>query len=144
MKNKHFLLLFLLISVFACTKNNSGKPTISIESATSVVPVDGTMEIKLKFTQSNGKLSGGTFIAIRQRLNIIPTPPSDQLADTIPGVIPEFPDKDKGEFVFSLPWNNLHEYDVRNDTIAFKFLAIDTENDSSDAVVTGPIAILIP
>ena len=142
MKNKYFLLLFLLISVLGCTKTNSGKPTITIESVTSVVPVDGILETKMKFTQSNGKLSGGTFIAIRQRLNIIPTPLLDQLADTISGGIPEFPDKDKGEFVFTLQYTDLHENDLRNDTLALKFIAIDTEGDSSDAVTTSPFTVL--
>jgi len=151
MKNKYFLLLFLLISVLACTKTDNGKPTLSVESVTSVVPVDGILEVKMKFTQSNGKLSGGTLVAVRQRLNIIPTPVIDLKADTLAGatstatpdgVIPNFPDKNKGEFVFTLDWSTLHEDDNRNDTLAIKFFAVDTQNDTSNIVITSPFTVL--
>ncbi|MBS1597850.1 MAG: hypothetical protein JST75_06475 [Bacteroidetes bacterium] len=142
MKNKYFVLLLLAIIMYACSKDNQSKPTLSVESVTSVVPLGGALEAKLKFTQKNGKLSGGVFFAVRKRLNIIPTPPNNMLADTIPGPIPTFPDKSKGEFVFTLQWADLHEDDDRNDTLALQFFAIDTQGDSSNFVTTPPFTVL--
>jgi len=142
MKNRYSVVFCLLALVVACSKDNQGKPSLSIESITSIVPAGGNMEAKIKFTQNNGKLSGGTFVAIRNRLNQTPLPPSEQPVDTITGPIPTFPDKNKGDMVFTLPWVFLHESDIENDTIVFKFAAIDTDNHSSDTVVSEKIVIL--
>ena len=103
MKNKFAAVCLLFILAIACSKDNASKPSVSIESITGIVPPNGSMEAKLKFTQKNGKLSGGTFVAIRNRLNQIPLPPTEQPADTIPGAIPAFPDKDKGEMILRFP-----------------------------------------
>lgn len=142
MKNKFATICCLSILAIACSKDNQSKPSLTIESITQIVPPNGQMEAKIKFTQKNGKLSGGTFVAIRNRLNQIALPPNEQPADTIPGVIPAFPDKDKGDMVFTLPWVVLHENDIENDTILFKFFVIDTDNVSSDTVVSDKIVIL--
>jgi len=142
MKSKYFLLSFLVIAAIACKKSNQGKPVISIESINSVIPVGGGLLAKLKFTQNNGKLAKGTFIAIRNRLNQLALPPGTSSADTVITPIPDFPDKIKGEFDYSLDYNYLHQSDVENDTILFKFAVIDTEGNKSDTISTNKIVVI--
>jgi hypothetical protein len=143
MKSKYFLVSFLLILVISCTKDSGGKPTTSIESITSIVPPQGTMVAKIKFTQNNGKLANGTFISIRNRLNQIQIPPATENIDTLVGPIPNFPDKNKGEFEFQLDWvTYLHQSDAENDTIQFKFAVVDTDGNKSDTI-TSPIIVIL-
>lgn len=106
------------------------------------IPVGGGLDAKLKFTQENGKLAKGTFVSIRNRLNIDQLPPGTVSADTIVGPIPDFPDKSKGEFEFTLDYNYLHQSDIENDTIQFKFAVIDSNGNSSDTITSGQIVVL--
>ncbi len=113
-------------------------------SVNSVIPVGGAMQAKINFTQSNGLLSQGIFIAIRTRLNQITLPPDNQGADTLVSQIPEFPDKNQGEFQYTLDYNYLHQSDQENDTINFKFAVIDRAGNKSDTISTGTIVVLKP
>jgi hypothetical protein len=140
MKTIYLLLFSMMIFIAACSKSNSGKPVISIESINSVIPLNGELDAKLKFTQSNGQLSNGTFTAIRNRLN--QQPAANPSADTIVSTIPTFPNESKGEFLFTLDYSYLHESDIENDTIQFKFAVTDNAGNTSDTVTTGQIVIL--
>jgi len=142
MKNRFLVLICVLFFVLSCTKDNNGKPTISIESVTTIVPLQGGFEAKLKFTQTNGKLSNGTFIAIRNRLNQIQAPPITDQPDTVLTPIPTFPDRNKGEFTYTSTWAELHQSDIENDTIVFKFAAMGTDSVSTDTVTSEKIVIL--
>jgi hypothetical protein len=142
MKITYLLGCLLLLSAIACNKSTQNKPEISLESITQVVPAGGEMEAKLKFTESSGKLGQGTFIAIRNRLNQQPLPIGEGSADTLVSPIPDFPDKTKGEFDFTLDYSYLHESDVENDTIMFKFAVIDRLGNKSDTISSGPVVIL--
>jgi|SRR6516165_2599674 len=142
------IILFVLVIVtlavmLACNKSDyQTKPTITVESINSPIPVGGIMQATLKFTQKDGKLGGGTFVAIRNRLNQDQLPGGTSSADTIVNVIPQFPDKNEGEFVFTLDYSYLHQSDTENDTILFKFAAIDRVGNSSDTISTGNIVVL--
>ena len=115
-----------------------------MQSVNSVIPVGGAMQAKINFTQSNGLLSKGLFIAIRTRLNQIPLPPDLEGADTLLSQIPEFPDKNQGEFQYTLDYNYLHQSDQENDTINFQFAVIDQGGNRSDTITTETIVVLKP
>ena len=150
MKSRKFLIPSLLIlTVIAlavgCGKSNSSvKPVISIKSLNSPVPPGGNLLVTLSFNDKASDLGQGVFVAIRQRLNQQPLPPGVQFADTVTGPIPQFPDRQKGEFQFNLDYNFLHETDHINDTITFKFAAIDRKGVSSDTITTQQIVIINP
>jgi hypothetical protein len=63
--------------------------------------------------------------------------------DTLHNMIPKFPEKVKGEFDVSFDWANyLHQSDIENDTIMFKFVAKDRGGHISDTISTEKIVIL--
>lgn len=146
MKIRYLVLPVLLVFLLSqCSKSdNGGKPTISMQSVNSVIPVGGAMQAKINFTQSNGLLSQGIFIAIRTRLNEIGLPPDLEGADTLISQIPEFPDKNQGEFQYTLDYNYLHQSDQENDTINFKFAVIDRAGNKSDTISSGTIVVIKP
>lgn len=57
-------------------------------------------------------------------------------------MIPEFPNKPKGEFEVKFEYKNLHQSDIENDTILFKFIAKDRGGHVSDTVTTPTIVVL--
>jgi hypothetical protein len=144
MKVSYFRIpVILSIVLISCGKNQyQTNPQISIESITGVVPVGGELDAKFKFTQKNSNLSQGVFTAIRQRLNVQPLPPGTAIADTTTFPIPNYPDKNQGEFELVLPYTYLNESNTENDTIMFKFVAADREGRVSDTIFTGNIVIL--
>ena len=146
MKIRYFVIAgSLVFALSQCSKSGSGdKPTISVESITQIVPVGGSMQATLKFSQSNGLLSQGIFIAIRTRLNQDSLPPTDVGVDTVVSQIPEFPDKNQGEFQYTLDYSYLHQSDTENDTINFKFAVIDRGGNKSDTVTSGNVVVLKP
>jgi hypothetical protein len=146
MKIRYFVIAASLgFALTQCSKSgNGGRPSISMGSITSVVPVGGSMQATIKFTQSNGLLSQGLFIAIRSRLNQDSLPPSDVGADTLKSQIPEFPDKNEGEFQYTLDYSYLHQSDAENDTINFKFAVIDRGGNKSDTISSGTVVVLKP
>jgi len=146
MKIRYFVIAgSLIFALSQCSKSGSGgRPTISMENITSVVPVGGQLQATLKFTQSNGLLSQGFFIAIRNRLNQDSLPPTDVGVDTVISQIPEFPDKNQGEFTYTLDYSYLHQSDTENDTINFKFAVIDRGGNKSDTISSGTVVVLKP
>jgi hypothetical protein len=135
----------LVFAMTQCSKSGSGgRPQISLKSVNSVIPVGGSMQADISFTQSNGQLSQGLFIAIRTRLNQIPLPPGTEGADTLLSQIPEFPDKNQGTFLYTLDYSYLHESDVENDTFNFKFAVVDRAGNKSDTISSGKVVVLKP
>jgi hypothetical protein len=149
MKPGQFLIPALLILsaialvIAGCSKSNSGsKPSISIKSINTTVEAGGSLVAILNFTSNAQDLSGGTFVAIRNRLNQRPLPPTTVSQDTLTNVIPQFPDQQKGEFDFSVDWATyLHQSDQENDTIVFKFAAVDRAGNSSDTITSPKIVV---
>jgi hypothetical protein len=146
MKISHSVLpIALLFLALACNKDQyQTKPQITIESINTIIPVGGGMQAMLKFTQKDGKLGQGTFIAIRNRLNIQGLPPGTSSTDTLVSPIPEFPDKNDGEFQFTLDYTYLHQSDTQNDTIIFKFAVVDRVGNKSDTIPSPQIVVISP
>ena len=138
------ILITMTVAILACSKSGNGsKPKISIESLNNPVQPDQSLTVNLKF--SNGsKLSKGTFLAIRTRLNQI-QPPNPISGDTISAQIPDFNGAEKGELEFFQPYQGyLHFIDHINDTLVLKFAVIDVNGNSSDTISSPKIIVINP
>jgi hypothetical protein len=146
MKPGQFLIpvLSLFLAIASCSKSNSNtKPTLSIKSINTTVPVNGTLDVVLNFQSKNSNLSEGTFVAIRNRLNQHGLTNGSASPDTVTGPIPQFPNQQKGQFEFNADWATyLHQSDTENDTIVFKFAAVDKAGNSSDTITSPKIIVI--
>jgi len=135
--------ILITVAISACSKSGNGsKPKISIESLNNPVQPDESLTVNIKFS-SGSKLSKGTFLAIRTRLNQI-QPPNPVSGDTVTFQIPEF-SADKGELEFIQPYQGyLHFIDHINDTLVIKFAVIDVNGKSSDTVSSPQIIVINP
>jgi hypothetical protein len=148
-KPDSFLIPALLVALIAttlvvvsCSKNNSGKPSIKLESINTTVQVNDSMRVTFKFT-GGGNISNANFWSIRNRINQLP-PTNPSGSDTIYFQLPSF-SGNSGEIYFSLPWNGyLNETATENDTFFFKFY-VQSLTDStviSDTVNSPQIVVL--
>ncbi len=138
------LLITLVYCVLSCSKSNGGKPSISIESITTTVDQNtANMVATLKFKSPGGKLSGGSFYSFRTRLNQDPPANPAGGSDTLANPIPSFPNQTQGELVYTLPYNGYLSYGgTENDTLVFKFWAVDAAGNTSDTVSSPKIIIV--
>ena len=145
MKLKVLITFIAVIVIIACNKGNyQSTPTLKIKSLNgNVVPPGATLTISLEYTDKEGDLSQDTLLSIRRRLNRRPLPAGGVSVDTLHNIIPKFPEKVKGEFDVSFDWATyLHQSDIENDTIIFKFVVKDRAGHISDTVSTDKIVIL--
>jgi hypothetical protein len=135
-------LVFLFMAV-SCSKSNSGgKPSITIENITTTVDSFSNLVVNLKFHSSGASLSGGTFSSLRSRLNQNP-PTNVSGSDTITSPIPTFPNEQQGELNYTLPYQGyLSTGSPENDTLVFRFWAIDAAGHSSDTISSPKVVIL--
>jgi hypothetical protein len=136
------LLIVAAITIVACSKSSGSKPKISIETLTNPIDSFGGLDVKFKFTDNSGKLGGGTFTSIRIRLNQKPANnPSG--SDTLTGPIPAFSGYKTGEFDYNIPFSGyLHQDNTQNDTLIFKFVAVNSDGISSDTLSSPTIVSL--
>lgn len=146
MKFKIIVAVFSLIVVVAsCGKDKfQTKPTLTIKGINSKVIGPGeTLSIRIGYTDKEGDLSQDTLLSIVNRLNRRPLPANLNKVDTLHNIIPKFPEKSTGEFEVKFEWaQDLHESDIENDTIMFKFVAKDRKGNVSDTVSTDRIVVL--
>jgi hypothetical protein len=141
---KFFVLLCFTTIIFfvSCGKGLTTKPQITIQSINTLIPFDGQMNATLKFSDKQGDLGGGTFVAIRVRQNTLPFPPADSLPTVFSDSIPDFPNNTTGQFQFSLDANSFHEQVLRNDTLVMQFVVIDRAGNQSDTI-TSPMIVAL-
>jgi hypothetical protein len=133
----------MTLAVWSCSKNNSGKPKISIQSIDSEIQPGQSLNVGLKFS-AGSKLAKGTFVAIRTRINQIPPQNTLDGTDTLHATIPDF-SADKGELEFIQPYQGyLHFGDHVNDTLILKFAVLDVDGKSSDTVVSPKVVVINP
>ena len=147
MKLSSFLLPTILITsalaIWSCSKSNSGKPKISIESIDTEIPNGGSMTANIKFS-SGSKLANGNFLAIKTRINQKLPQNTLEGTDTLLVSIPEF-SAEKGELTFTMPYQSyLHYDDTDNDTLVFKFAVLDVDGKSSDTVTSPKVVVQHP
>ncbi len=144
-------ILAILVVLIACSKDKfQTKPQVEIKSASpEVVPVNGTLNVRLEFRDKEGDVDNKLFI-YKERLNqrVLPT-----IRDTIERAIPEFPDKDRGEIELELTYQNylISAADPgipgnpgmnEPDTLRFKFVVEDRAGNQSDPAVLEKIVII--
>ncbi len=145
MKSNSIILIISAILLTACDKNNfETRPQLKIKSINgNVVPIGGTLIVRLEYTDKQGDLGRDTLVSIRNRLNRRPLPGGRISVDTIFNIIPDFPDKNRGELEVKFESATyLRQSDIENDTILFKFIAKDRGGNTSDTVSTERIVIL--
>lgn len=145
MKLKVIIAFIAVFVIIACNKGNyQSTPTLRIKSLNgNVIPPGATLTINIEYTDKEGDLSQDTLLSIRKRLNRRPLPAGGVSVDTLNNIIPKFPEKVKGEFNVSFDWATyLHQSDIENDTIIFRFVAKDRAGHISDTVNTEKIVIL--
>lgn len=141
---KKFIPFLFVIFLVACDKDKfETKPQIEIDSYNTKELLPNTnLIINLKFTDKEGDLGQGLFTYIPVRLNRRGLPPMVPDYSPVELTIPEFNDHNKGELELKLEWKDLHKSDRENDTINFKFVAVDREGNKSDTVQSDQLIIL--
>jgi hypothetical protein len=129
-------LIVTMLVVVSCNKNNSGKPSISLESINTTVQANDSMRCTFKFT-GGGQISNGYFWSIRIRTNVNPLT-NQSGSDTINFQLPSF-SGNSGEIYFSLPWNGyLNETATENDTFTFRFYVQNADTTLTSDTVNSP------
>ena len=149
MKSGYFLIpaIIVLLAVVSCSKNGSGsKPQVTLTSIDqNPVKLNDSLVLHFKFG-NGGKVGGGTFVSIRNRIN--QTPASDPSGnDTLINPIPDLEGASKGEFRYALETNGyLSESTTihQNDTIILKFFVLSSNLTSSDTISSPKIVVLNP
>jgi hypothetical protein len=130
-----------MLAVVSCSKNNSSKATISLESINTTVQVNDSMRVTFKFKGGN-IVSNNLFWSIRNRINQLPaTNPSG--GDTNNFQLPSFSGS-SGEIYLSLPWNGyLSETATENDTDYFKFYITSADSTAVSDTVNSPQIVVL-
>lgn len=135
-------LILTTLVVVSCNKNNSGKPTLKLQSINTTVQAGDSLRVTFKFTGGSA-ISNGILWSIRNRTNMLQVT-NQSGSDTINFALPSF-SANSGQIYFSLPWNGyLSETATENDTFFFKFF-VQSSTDStvvSDTVNSPQIVVL--
>lgn len=138
-------LLYLVVAVVAvaCGKDKlQTKPTLKIKGVNGTeIPPGGELVINLEYTDKEGDLGGGIITYVRNRLNVKPItdPNSNDKADTVARVLPDFPKATSGEIVLRIENAFMSEDPFDNDTMFFKIYVKDVANNVSDTITTGTV-----
>lgn len=141
---KRFLpYLAFAVVVVACGKDKlQSKPTLKIKGTNGTeIPPGGELIINLEFTDKEGDLGGGIITYVRNRLNAKPItdPNSNDKADTVNQILPEFPKTTTGEIQLKISNAFMSEDPFDNDTMFFKIYVADINNNVSDTLTTETV-----
>ena len=134
-------LITTTLVVVSCSKNNSGKPTLSLVSINTTVQANDSLRMTFKFTGGNS-ISNGMMWSIRDRINQLPVT-NQSGGDTVNFQLPTFSSA-SGQIYLSLPWQGyLNETATQNDTFFFKFYVQSADTTlTSDTVKSPQIVVL--
>lgn len=152
MKTSIVFAVVLIFTIFACSKDKfQTVPSLRFKSKnTDVVPMNGTLRVVLEFTDKEGDVTDSIWVK-KQRLNVkvVPT-----IRDSILIKIPDYPEKNKGEFEIVLSHQSIlsavNPPDVVPatnppskvpDTLNVKFAVRDKAGHTSDSVSIGTIVV---
>jgi hypothetical protein len=151
---KRYLPFLLLLSVIvSCSKDKPNtKPSLKFKSINGNEFFPGSqVNIALEFTDKEGDLGNGKLTYIRERTNLKPItdPASNDKADSINTVLPEFPNTTSGEINLLIDYNFLDEdplpandsanASLYNDTMVFKIFVTDVQGNMSDTIISPQI-----
>lgn len=151
MKGKTLGIFAFIICMVACSKDKfQTKPSLKLKSISSkTVPVDGTMTIKLEFTDKEGDVDS-TLYLLKTRNNKRTT---ETVRDSLALDVPDFPDKSKGEIELHLTYQNYLVSSAapldalppatgkESDSLTFKLVLQDKSGHTSDTLVIKDIVI---
>lgn len=130
--------------LLACGKDEfQTVPQVKINSLSrTVLPLNGTMQIDLNFTDKEGDISEGRLVYKPVRLNKRPLQNNIPPYDTVSTPLPKFPKEVQGQIQVTFQYRDLHKSDLENDTINIRFVAYDKAGHKSDTVTTERIVVL--
>ena len=148
MKKGVLIALYLVLLSAGCSKDKyQTKPSLTLKSTNGdIIPKGATYSLEFEFTDKEGDIDDTLYI-IRQRLNIkgmVTMPPFNFQ-------VPEFPRQSKGEIRVDLDYNfhltvGINPIGIspnfEPDTMRYKFVLKDRENNLSDTVEVGPTIII--
>ncbi len=150
MKWKLSAFFLAVVVLAACNKDKfNTKPSLKLKSVTDKnVPVNGTMVFNFEFTDKEGDVSDTLFIKrIRTNRRVVPT-----LRDSLTLQVPNFPKQMEGIIEVVLDYTN-YLTSAKNppstgnpprnesDSLTFRFVLKDKQNNKSDTVVVENIVI---
>src|SRR6202000_3275206 len=143
MKGKTFVIFSLITCIVACSKDKlQTTPSLKLKSISrNNIPVEGSMNIALEFTDKEG--TGDTICIYKKRNNLNVT---TTVRDSVKFLVPTFPDNSKGEMDLQLDYDD-HLVSAQNppslpppatgkesDSLTFKLILKDNTNHVSDTV----------
>ena len=143
MLKRYLPLILIILIIVACDKNKlNTNPSIEIRNinTTDVLP-GNQLIVNLNYEDKEGDLGGGTITYIRDRLNLKPIPDatSNDKADTIIRLLPDFPKTTSGQIELKIDGAFMSEDPFENDTMNFKIFVNDVAGNVSDTVTTGTV-----
>ena len=127
----------------ACDKNKlETTPVIEIKNINTTEVAPGQeLVITLLYKDKEGDLGGGLITYVRNRLNLKPIsdPASNDKADTVQRILPNFPKTTSGDIELRIDNAFMTEDPFENDTMIFKIYVSDAANNVSDTVVTSTV-----
>jgi hypothetical protein len=142
-------ILSIVIVFASCDKNKfQTRPSLELVDESSVVPRDGQIFVRLKYTDKEGDVARDSLFYQPELLNVRkPVGPREYAPVQDP--LPNFPDKNKGEielrldhfFYYKEISDNRPGVD-KNDTIIIRFVLKDRGGNISDTAVSGQIVLL--
>lgn len=140
---------FVIAISTACNKDKyQTKPSIEVVDESSVVPRDGQIFVRLKYTDKEGDVARDSIWYLAELLNVRrPVGPREYIPVKEP--LPDFPDKNSGEIELRLDHflyykeiaDNNPDHD-KNDTIRIRFVLQDRAGNRSDTAISGSIVLL--
>jgi hypothetical protein len=137
-----FATLITPVFLASCGKSLTTKPQLTIQSITTVIPVNGEFNATIKFEDKQGDVGGGTFASVIVPTNVLPPPSGIQLPSIILDTVPDFPNNSTGQILVTLPANSFEQQTLRNDTLIMKFAVTDRAGNKSDTVTSQMIVAL--
>ncbi|RYY66086.1 hypothetical protein [Flaviaesturariibacter aridisoli] len=150
---KNYLLAFSFLALLAgCNKDKfQTAPQLTLlEAGNLEVPYGGALRLRLEFTDKEGDVDDTLFIR-RVRINQRSTP---TVRDSLKIKVPDFPDRNKGEIVLDLTYQNYlissaAPLNVPNtnppvkesDSLIYKFVLKDKAGNKSDTLVVNGIVV---
>ncbi|KIC93470.1 hypothetical protein [Flavihumibacter solisilvae] len=141
--------LLILTVCYACSKDKyKTKPSLEVLDESSIVPRDGQIYVRLKFTDKEGDIARDSIWYLPELLNVRrPVGPREYIPVKDP--LPDFPDKSSGEIELRLDHflyykeiaDNTPGHD-KNDTIRIRFVLQDRAGNTSDTAISGQIVLL--
>lgn len=156
MKNMRYITICAgILLVLACSKDKpETKPSIKIKSISgNIVPPNSGLAITLEFLDKEGDVNDSLFVK-KIRLNTIPPVSGITVRDSFYLMIPDFPEKSKGEIMLNLDYQN-HLISASeaptdptdptkkiSDTLIIRFALQDKGGHTSDTIETEKIVIM--